>query len=202
MEESHTNLVACVNEATGFQTPIGGMGVSGESSAYEQAPPQMSNITSSRQGTDYPYPRSAKLPLPIPTLFPSHPQLRQGHASSSTAPGLLQKPTQSRTREQSKMPPLSYRDTESNIGTEIQRVVALEVLRSRFSSFGASPNARCPSSDTKIQIANTVISKLELPEDYFIVGKCYRAIDAGIEDHTRRMKHFFLNEGSRLIFHI
>lgn len=195
--------MGCVTEATGFQTSIARLGQPGEFSAYEQTRPQISNITSSRNGTDYPYPRTVKLPLPIPTLFPSHPQLSLGQVS--TASGFLQEPTQSRVKEhseQSRMLPISYRDTESEILTEIQTMVALEVLRSRFSSFDASPNARCPSSDRKIHIANSLISKLELPEDYFIVGKFYRAIDAGIEDHTRRIKDFFLNEGSRLTLHI
>ena len=197
--------MGCVTEASGpgCQTSIARMGESGDFSAYEQTRPRFSNIASSRNGTDYRYPRTARLPLPIPTLFPSHPQLSQ--AQASTAAGLLQEPTQSRIKEhlkQFKMLPISYRGTESEILIEIQTMVALEVLRARFSSFDASPNVRCPSSDRKIQIANSLISKLELPEDYFIVGKFYRAIDAGIEDYTERMKEFFLNEGSRLTLHI
>jgi hypothetical protein len=54
---------------------------------------------------------------------------------------------------------------------------------------------RNPSSQRKLEIVNSLVSQLRLPENYDVVERCYRAIYGGVDDYVRRIKQFFLTEG-------
>lgn len=168
-------------------TPLDG---SREPSVYEQTHPQAMSSSQLKLASATPAPR-LRLPLPISTLFPSHPYLPQARPSS---PSPRLSPQQEKATR-SKRAVISYGISETEIHKELQTLVGFEVLRRRFFPLLAWFNVRCPSLDRKIEIANSLISRLRVPQDYFIFGKCYRAIDNALEDHTERMKEYFLNEG-------
>jgi hypothetical protein len=59
---------------------------------------------------------------------------------------------------------------------------------------------RNPSSQRKLEIVNSLVLQLKLPENYDIVERCYRAIYGGFDDYVRRIKQFFLTEGEATSF--